>query len=180
MFTLHHGFWLFFLTRKHAEWRQFVLGSMLPDYVYFLLAGLLLVNGRLDAGQLLTMTPTVFMSYLPLYPWAVQADLWGHSAVAWGLAYVAALLPIARNMQAFIVGWGSHLLIDGLTHGAYANYYLYPLSMLAVHSPVSYWEPQFFAAEFKTVNGILMALTASYLVGKWWRSRNKQGKDQDK
>ncbi len=169
MFTLHHGFWLYFFSRRHPQVWQFVAGSMLPDYVYFALLALLAAKGELRLGDIFGLSPTVFMTYLPQYPWALQLDLAGHSVVFWGAAFLAALAPALSRAQAFIVGWGSHLLLDGLTHAAHANFYLYPISLMAVHSPVSYWEPTYFAREFKLVNGTLMALTAAYLIFHWWK-----------
>ena len=171
MFTLHHGFWIYFFTRRHPQVWQFVVGSMLPDYVYLVLLGFLLFTREIGWQEVVSLSPTTFMTYIPLYPWAMRVDLIGHSVVIWGGAFVLSLLPIFNRLQAFIVGWGSHLLIDGLTHAAYASFYLYPLSMAAVHSPVSYWEPSYFAREFKLVNGILMGLAALYLLYHWWKKR---------
>jgi hypothetical protein len=169
MFTFHHGFWLYFLTRRHPQVWQFVAGSMLPDYIYLLLMGVLLARGEFGWRELFRLSPLTFMTYLPQYPWALHVDLAGHSVVIWGAALALTLLPLFSRVQAFMVGWGSHLLLDGLTHAAHANFYLYPLSLLAVHSPVSYWEPSYFAREFKLVNGTLMGLTACYLLYHWWR-----------
>ncbi|MDR3561504.1 MAG: hypothetical protein P4N59_08725 [Negativicutes bacterium] len=174
MYTLHHGFWLYFFSRRHPKVWSFVVGSMLPDYVYFVLVGVLLVGGELDWRELTALTPTTFMTYLPQYPWAVQLDLAGHSVVFWGGAFALTLLPSFSHAQAFVVGWGTHLLLDGITHAAHANFYLYPLSLLAVHSPVSYWEPAYFAREFKLVNGSLMGLVALYLFYHWWNKRRKE------
>ncbi|MDD4602154.1 hypothetical protein SDC9_13976 [bioreactor metagenome] len=171
MFTFHHGLWLFFLSRRHAQVWQFVIGSMFPDYVYFVMIIIALFRGQIELSNLISLNPQVLLGIMPLYPWAVKADLLGHSVVVWGVFLVLALLPAFNRLQAFIIGWGSHLLIDGLTHGAYANYYLYPLSMDAVHSPVSYWEAEFFAREFKIVNGTLMVLIIVYLIYERWRKK---------
>jgi hypothetical protein len=171
MFTFHHGLWIYFLTRRHAQVWQFVIGSMLPDYVYFIMLILALVRGQIEFSNILSLNPHFLLGILPLYPWAVKADLFGHSVVVWGAFFVIFLIPGLNRLQAFMIGWGSHLFIDGLTHGAYANYYLYPLSLFAVHSPVSYWEPEYLAREFKMVNGVIMSLIIVYLISKWWRKR---------
>jgi len=176
MFTLHHGFWIYFFSRRHPKVWQFVFGSMLPDYIYFVLITVMVTRGQIQLTELLTLSPTVMMSYLPLYPWAMQIDLIGHSVVIWGAFFAMTLLPVFNNMQAVAVGWGTHLLLDELTHGAHANYYLYPLSMSAVHSPVSYWESQYFAHEFKIVNGAIMAAMALYLLYHWWKHRKINNK----
>lgn len=174
MFTWQHGFWIYFFTRRHPGVWQFVIGSMLPDYVYVVLVGVLLAKGELDLRELTLLSPTTFMTYLPQYPWAVQLDLAGHSVVFWAAAFGLTLLPRLHHFQAFTVGWGSHLFIDGITHAAHANFYLYPLTLLAAHSPVSYWEPAYFAREFKLVNGSLMGLVAIYLIYHWWKKRRKE------
>jgi len=173
MFTFHHGFWMYFFSRRHHQVWQFVIGSMLPDYVYFVLLAVLLVQGRVNLRELFMLSPTTFMTYLPQHPWALQLDLAGHSVVLWSLAFLLALLPVFCRFQAFIVGWGSHLFVDGLTHAAHANFYLYPLSLAAVHSPVSYWEPGYFAKEFILVNETLIGIVAIYLLHSWWKKRQK-------
>ena len=173
MFTLHHGFWLYFFSRRHHQVWQFVIGSMLPDYVFFVLLAVLLFQRQVDWRELFTLSPATFMTCLPQYRWALQLDLVGHSVVFWGLAFLLALLPIFCRYQAFIIGWGSHLLADGLTHAAHANFYLYPLSLAAVHSPVSYWEPEYFAKEFRLVNGTLVGIVTVYLLYCWWKKRQK-------
>ncbi|MEG6587032.1 hypothetical protein [Dendrosporobacter sp. 1207_IL3150] len=171
MFTLHHGFWLYFLSRRHPFVWYFVLGSMLPDYIYLVLIVVMLYDGNISIPELITMSPKVMMSYLPIYSWAVMIDLIGHSVVFWGAFFALSMFKRLSKTRAVVVGWGTHLLLDELTHGAHANFYLYPLSMSAVHSPVSYWEPAYFAAEFKAVNGAIMTAMAVYLIYNWWNHR---------
>lgn len=173
MFTLHHGFWLYFFTRKQARVWQYVLGSMLPDYVYGGLIVALLYNRQLSWSELLAIDPTMMMSLLPLYPGAVKIDLLLHSLVIWGAGFLLTLLPVVCQVRAFVIGWGTHILIDSLTHAAHANFYLYPLSMAAVHSPVSYWETAYFAREFKWVHYGLMSLAVLYLIYQWWKMKKK-------
>jgi hypothetical protein len=174
MFTLHHGFWLYFFSRRHPRVWQFVAGSMLPDYIYVVLLAILIAKGEIGWREVFSLSPTTFMTYLPQFPWAMHIDLAGHSAVFWGAAFGLSLLPPLRTFQSFAVGWGTHLLLDGITHAAHANLFLYPVSLLAVHSPVSYWEPAYFAREFKIVNGTLMGLTAAYLVYHWWKKHRER------
>jgi hypothetical protein len=174
MYTFHHGFWLYFLARRHPLVWHFVIGSMLPDYVYFILIAVLLAQGRLYFADLLQLTPATFMTFLPQYPWAIQIDLIGHSVLIWGAAFCLSLLPAFSRAQALVVGWGTHLLLDGVTHAAYVNFFLYPLSLLGVHSPVSYWEPEYFAKEFKLVNGTLLSLVGVYLFYHWWKKRRNE------
>jgi len=173
MFTLHHGFWMYFFSRRHQQVWQFVIGSMLPDYVYFVLLAMFIARGQVQWREILRLSPTTFMTYLPQHPWAAQVDLAGHSVVFWGLALLLSLLPMFCRFQAFVIGWGSHIFVDGLTHSAHANFFLYPLSLAAVHSPVSYWEPEYFAREFRLVNGTLMGIVAVYLLYCWWKKRQR-------
>jgi hypothetical protein len=173
MFTFQHGFWLYFFSRRHPQVWQFVVGSMLPDYVYFVLLAILMAKGQLAPLEVLNLSPTTFMTYLPQYPWAMQVDLMGHSAVFWVGAFALTMIPRFSKGQAFVIGWGTHIFIDGITHAAHANFFLYPLTMLVVHSPISYWEPTYFAREFKLVNGTLIGLVAVYLVHHWWKKRRK-------
>lgn len=174
MFTWQHGFWIYFFTRRHDKVWQFVAGSMLPDYIYIVAVAIMFMRRQLSWADLIGMEPTMMMSLLPLYPWVVVIDLIGHSVVIWGIALLLTLLPIIKRSQAFVIGWGTHLLIDGLTHAAYANYFLYPISLISVHSPVSYWEPQYFAQEFRIVNNSLMLIAASYLVYHWWKKKQQK------
>ncbi len=172
MFTWHHGFWLYFFTRRRPDVWQFVAGSMFPDYIYVVLISVMLGKGQVAWNDLLVMNPSIMMSFLPLYPWAVKIDLIGHSVVIWGITFLFTLLPIINKGQPFVIGWGTHLLIDGLTHAAYANFFLYPISLLGVHSPVSYWEPQYFAAEFRVVHNILIVVAIGYLLYHYWKKKN--------
>lgn len=173
MYTLHHGFWMYFFSRSHRETWKFVLGSMLPDYIYGVFFIILLINGLIDFQEILSVDPRRLMALLPLYPWVVKLDLLGHSLIVWSFFMVLSMFGRLKILQAFMIGWGSHILVDALTHAAHANFYLYPLSMSQVHSPVSYWDPEYFADEFRLVNGTLMGLVLFYLIGqkiyKWWR-----------
>lgn len=173
MFTLHHGFWIYFIMRKHPKVWQFVIGSMLPDYVYAGLIAVMLYKGQLGWREIMAINPTIMMSYIPLYPWVVKLDLIGHSVVIWACGLLMTFFPVFNRFFALVIGWGTHLLLDAFTHAAYANYYLYPLSMAAVHSPVSYWEQQYFAREFKWLNGSLMSLAVVYLIYQWWKTKKK-------
>ena len=171
MYTWHHGFWIYFFARKHPKVWQFVAGSMLPDYIYLVLLAMMLGKGQLQFTELLKLNPKIMMSYLPLYPWASEIDLLGHSVIIWSAAFLITLFPGFRVLQAFVIGWGTHLLIDGLTHGAFANFWLYPLSSNTIISPVSYWEQDYYSREFQIVNGTLMALCASYLLYNYFKRR---------
>jgi hypothetical protein len=171
LFTWHHGFWLYFFTRHHPRVWHYVIGSMLPDYIYVIAIAMMLLRGQLSWVDLVNLNPKMMMSLLPLYPWVVKIDLIGHSIVIWSIAFLATLFPITKGFRAFVIGWGTHLLIDSLTHADYANYFLYPISLFSVHSPISYWEHQFFGFEFKWVNGICVTMAILFLIYEQWRKK---------
>lgn len=171
MFTFHHGFWLYFVSRGHYQVWQFVLGSMLPDYVYFIMLGIMVGEGRIGLSEIPNLDPLRFGGLVVMYPWVVISDLVLHSVVWWAVAFVAVLLPMLRTYQAFVTGWGTHLLVDTFTHGAEANYYLYPLSSDRVHGFVSYWEPAYFAREYNIVHTALLVWAISYLLVRWLRKK---------
>lgn len=176
MYTLHHGFWVYFFTRHHSQVWQFVFGAMLPDYIYVVLLGMLLYKGYVTWPEIGSLTPGVLMSLVPIFPWVVKIDLIGHSVVIWVCALAATLLPGVKRIQPFIIGWGTHLLIDALTHGAYSNFYLFPLGAGTVESPVSYWEHSHWSQEYKLINTGLMAVAAIYLLWEWWKKRKRMRK----
>lgn len=173
MHTLHHGFWIYFFTRHHPKVWQFVFGAMLPDYIYVVLLGLLLHKGYVAWSELGSLGPDVLMSLVPLFPWVVKIDLIGHSVPIWFTALVVSFLPGIKSFQAFIIGWGTHLLIDAFTHGAYSNFYLFPLGDYTVESPVSYWEGTHWFREYRLINACLMAAVAIYMFWEWWKKRKR-------
>jgi len=176
MYTLHHGFWIYFFTRHHPQVWQFVVGAMLPDYIYVVLFGLLLYRGFITWPELGSLSPGMMMSFVPLFPWVEKTDLIGHSVPIWACALAATFLPGVKKIQPFIIGWGTHLLIDAFTHGAYANFYLFPLGTDTIESPVSYWEHSYWSREYRLINCGLMGAAAAYLLWEWWKSRKRMKK----
>lgn len=176
MHTLHHGFWIYFFTRHHPKVWQFVIGAMLPDYIYVVLICVLLFKGYVTWPELGSLNPGVLMSLVPLFPWVVKIDLMGHSVPIWGIALVASFFPGIKKYQAFIIGWGTHLLIDAFTHGAYSNFYLYPLGAYTVESSISYWEQNHWSQEYRIINAGLMATAAIYMFWEWWKRRKRMRK----
>lgn len=176
MHTLHHGFWIYFFTRRHPKVWQFVFGAMLPDYIYVVLLLIVAYKGYVTWPELANLSPGVLMSLVAIFPWVVKIDLIGHSVPIWFGCLIISFLPRINKIQSFIIGWGTHLLIDALTHGAYSNFYLYPLAFYTVESPVSYWEHNHWFQEFRLINLVFMVLAASYLVYERWRKRKQTKK----
>jgi hypothetical protein len=179
MYTLHHGFWIYFITRHHPKVWQFVIGSMLPDYIYVILAITLLLKGYVTLPELGGVNPGLLMSLVAIFPWVVKVDLIGHSVPVWFAAQLLSLLPGIKKLRFFIIGWGSHLFIDALTHGVYSNFYLYPLAYDTVESPVSYWEHSHWSREFGFINMAAMAAAALYMLAEWWQKRQRLRKRGD-
>ena len=177
MHTLHHGFWIYFFARHHPQVWQFVLGSMLPDYIYVVLLFIIMANGYVTWSELGNLSPKVLMGFVAQFPWVVKIDLIGHSVPIWFGCLMLSLLPGIKHIQSFIIGWGTHLLLDAFTHGAYSNFYLYPIAPYTVESPVSYWEYNYCFREFGYVNTGLMTVVAIYLVYEWWKKRKQTSND---
>ncbi|SMD14349.1 DUF4184 family protein [Sporomusa malonica] len=173
MHTLHHGFWIYFFTRNHPNVWQFVFGAMLPDYIYVALLGVLLIKGYVTWPELGSLSPGVLMGLVAIFPWVVKIDLIGHSVPIWFSALLISFFPAFRKVQAFIIGWGTHLLIDAFTHGAYSNFFLYPLASYTVESPVSYWEHNHWFREYRLINAGLMSAAAIYMMYEWWKKRKQ-------
>lgn len=175
MHTLHHGFWIYFFTRHHPKVWQFVFGSMLPDYIYVVLLIITVVRGYVTWEELASLSPGVLMSLVALFPWVVKIDLIGHSVPIWFGCLLISFLPGVKHFQSVIVGWGTHLLMDAFTHGAYSNFYLYPIASYTVESPVSYWEYNYHFKEFRYINIGLMIAAAIYMGVEWWTQRKRPG-----
>lgn len=176
MYTLHHGFWIYFFTRHHPKRWQFVFGAMLPDYIYVVLVAWLLFKGYISFSELSGLGPSILMSLTPLFPWAVKLDLIGHSVVVWFVVLLVSFLPGMRGVQPLTLGWGTHLLIDAFTHGAFSNFYLFPLGEGTIEGPVSYWESDYWVHEYRLINTGLMTVAALYLVWQWWKNRKRMRK----
>lgn len=179
MYTLHHGFWIYFFTRHHPKVWQFVSGAMLPDYIYLFLVLILLSKGYVTLSEIRELNPAMLMSLVAMFPWVAKFDLIGHSVPVWFTVLLLSLLPGIKRLQPFIIGWGTHLLIDALTHGVYANFYLYPLAYGTVESPVSYWEHNHWFREFGLINKTAMASAVVYMLWEWWKRRQRMRKRGD-
>lgn len=171
MNTFHHAFWMYFFTYRTRNVWQYVLGGVAPDLVYFVLLAVMLWQREISFSAIRQLNPSSFTSYLVLYPWARTIDLIGHSFVIWLSALMLSLLPVLKPARPFILGWGVHILIDVLTHSGDAIYLFYPLSSMRLPSPVSYWEPGFWAHGFRMLNVSFMIAAGSYLLYGWLRRR---------
>jgi hypothetical protein len=175
MNTIQHGFWIYVLARKHPRVYQFVFGAVFPDLVYFAGFLCLLYTEQIPwKTYTFGVNPAVGISYLRSLPWVGWIEFAGHSAVIWLAVSAASLIPAFRNLRAFILGWGSHLLIDTFTHVQYAPYLLYPFSWVQYPIGVSYWDIQYHGKEFQWVQGVLTFLATIYLVYEYYMRRRKK------
>lgn len=183
MNTLQHGFWIYFIARKVKRRWYYVLGAMFPDAMY--IAGLLylLFTGQIPWQEYGFWThPVVGISYLRSLPWVGWGEFSGHSVIIWLAAGAFSLVFRWQMMRAFVMGWGSHLVIDILTHVTYTPYLLYPLSWQQFPLGLSYWDLAFHGREFQLVQSVTTVLAISYLIYEYWlywRSR-KSGKRSQK
>lgn len=172
MNTVEHGFWVYFITRKHHRVWQYVFGAMFPDLIYFVGFLYLLTAGQIPLhAYTFWNNPAVGISFMRSLPWVGFIEFAAHSAVVWLVVYAASFVPVIRNSRAFILGWGSHLLIDALTHVEYAPYFLYPLSWVQFPIGVSYWDNRYHSTEFQWVQSILTGLAILYLIYEYYARR---------
>lgn len=175
MNTVQHGFWVYVFAHKHPRVYQYVFGAVFPDLVY--VAGFLFIlfSGDIPWENYSSwINPAVGISFLRSLPWVGRIEFLGHSAVVWLAVLLASFIPAFRNIRAFILGWGSHILIDTFTHVKYAPYLLYPFSWVQYPIGVSYWDNQFHGKEFQWVQGILTFLAIIYLVYEYYIRRYKK------
>jgi hypothetical protein len=78
----------------------------------------------------------------------------GHSFVT------PAVLAVAGARQ-LAIGWTSHILVDVATHHSDAWAPLRPFSTRRWRSPVSYWEVEYHARAFQTVESLALAALAA-------------------
>lgn len=178
MYTWHHALWMYITTYRRQDTLWWILGAVLPDLIYAGLLAALLGEQRLGWQEVGQLNPWQLLAFLPEYPWVRRIDLWGHAVPVWAaMVMLAVLLPERarpRWVWPLLGGWGLHLAIDTLTHGAYANYWLYPFSWGQWHSPVSYWEEAYAAREFAWLNRGLLLLAFVCLGVRWWQYKRKK------
>ncbi|KUP08496.1 hypothetical protein Q75_02415 [Bacillus coahuilensis p1.1.43] len=178
MNTPDHGFWTYFLFRKRKGLvKFFVLGSLLPDVVYyvmFIYLGLttgLLFDGNALSGPFPFYELTMMMFNHPVVLVLRQG---GHSLVVWLTVFLFTLLVTRLRLtpwMAFVYGWLGHVVTDFLTHVSDAIPIFYPLSHTVIPGIVSYWEPQYYGHEFSIINGLLIVAAILYLLLDWSKSR---------
>lgn len=73
------------------------------------------------------------------------------------------------------VGAGLHTLIDIFTHHSDGPLILFPFNWTyRFASPISYWEPEYYAWLLSPLEHLLDLALIVYLVGLWWQHRQKK------
>ncbi|UOQ93990.1 metal-dependent hydrolase [Halobacillus shinanisalinarum] len=199
MNTIHHGFWTYFIFRKKRQLvKWFVIGSIAPDIIYFVMFLYLGVQ-----KEILTLSLLLDLFKMPMFGFPSDSSnmaltqlhdfilemfqhpiveilrFTGHSLLVWtilsGLVYWRMGFKLSP-LKAFLLGWLGHILTDLLTHATDATPILYPLSDLIVRSPISYWNPDYYGKEFNIVNNILLVLATVYLIIRFLQRVTNRGK----
>ncbi|MCP3031402.1 metal-dependent hydrolase [Halobacillus sp. A1] len=177
MNTLHHGYWTFFAARKSPYVAWFIMGSIFPDVVYYVMF-LYLVIERAHIFGSTDFSEYLYMVVHELFEHPVVSVLrqTGHSLFIWALIFAALILIKGRKLTkwtAFMYGWLGHVILDLLTHVEDAVPTFYPVSDYTFRSGVSYWDDAHYGGVFSLVNIFLIIISLLYLwVGK--RRKNKK------
>ena len=84
-----------------------------------------------------------------------------HGLLVWGALLGWALWRRQALLHAFAGAGLLHAAVDFLTHADDARRQFWPVSDWVFQSPVSYWDPRFYGAEFAIFEfGLVLALTA--------------------
>ena len=153
-----HALWMLYLTRGRPWRRWAVLWSVAPDLAY---VPMILVY-HVARGWSLPV-------HLAAWEWAWQHPLTNapHAVPVCiaGLALVRWRRPAWFSAAA--VGWGSHVVIDAVTHVTDAYPLLWPFTDRRFPSVVSYWDPAYYGREFFLVNHVLLSVIGAVLVSAW-------------
>nr|WP_277753249.1 zinc dependent phospholipase C family protein [Metabacillus mangrovi] len=158
----------------------FVIGSMAPDFVYFIMFFYLLLKNLLmnwfglekAAFSLRGAVHGLFDE-----PVTIVLRQGGHSLFIWTVAFIIIAIGSrtlwVNGWLAFCYGWLGHILIDLLTHVQDAVPVFYPVSDLIFRGPVSYYDRDFFGREFSMINSVLIAAAILYLLIEKIRTKRR-------
>ena len=154
-----HAFWAWYPCRRRSWVGWFVLGAIVPDLPYVLM----FAAASLRAGPGIV---TDLALWDALWRNPVVSAL--HSFVPWGVVLLGTVVlrqaryprlgPIAERSIALVLGWGSHVVLDMLTHRSDGYPIFWPLSAYRFPTPISYWEPAFHGVAFSLIcDGAIVA-----------------------
>jgi Domain of unknown function (DUF4184) len=166
-----HAFWAWFPFRRRAWVSWLVLGAVLPDLPYCLSFALAVARrgphaiGDLGLWEELWRSPATCALH-SFVPWSLTTLLFlGWLWASWRSGARSARPPAGKTtfsskLGALLAGWGSHVVVDMLTHRSDGYPILWPLSDYRFPTRLSYWEPAYHGRLFALVcdGGILLAL----------------------
>ena len=189
MNTLHHAFWSYFFFRKKSKRtiKYIVIGGIAPDLIYYVMFLYLLIERSIQkiTNPDINLSVHYFIHGLFEHPVVVVLRQLGHSIVIWLLAFLL-LMIVHRGFKltpfsGFVWGWFLHVVVDFFTHVSDAVPIFYPLSHTIIPGVVSYWNGDYYGAEFSFTHGLLLLSTIIYLIVDRRRTRKvlKQGKNKE-
>jgi hypothetical protein len=157
-----HAFSAWYPFRRRPWVWPLVAGAILPDLPYCAF----FTAAAVEHG------PRAFLDL------ALWRSVWGHplvialhSFVPWGVAML--LLLSTRGWRrspgifAFVAGWGSHIVIDMLTHRSDGYPVFWPLSDYRFPTPVSYWESAYHGRAFSVASDGAIVIPLVRLAVLW-------------
>tara|TARA_Y100000310_G_C20457918_1_gene703939 strand:- start:253 stop:612 length:360 start_codon:yes stop_codon:yes gene_type:complete len=91
------------------------------------------------------------------------------------LLWVFGVAYLIRNKTLFVISFASllHFVMDFFLHNIDAHAHFFPFTRWEFHSPISYWNPEYFGTYVSVFEAMLVfGLTIplwKILKGKWWR-----------
>jgi membrane-bound metal-dependent hydrolase YbcI (DUF457 family) len=149
-----HAFWAWYPFRRRPWVWPLIAGAILPDLPYWVSFAIAAIRRGPHALADLGLWHSV---------WGHPVVVGLHSFLPWGAAMLLLLSTGAwrrwPGLAAFIAGWGSHVVIDMLTHRSDGYPIFWPLSAYRFPTPVSYWEPAYHGRVFSLVcDGAIVVL----------------------
>jgi hypothetical protein len=155
-----HAFWAWYPFRRRPWVGPLVVGALLPDLPYCVF----FVAAAVERGPRAVVDLALWRSL-----WGHPVVVALHSFVPWGIAMLLVISIRAGRrspaLAAFVAGWGSHVVIDMLTHRSDGYPIFWPLSDYRFPTPVSWWEPAYHGRAFSlacdgAIAVLLIRLTA--------------------
>jgi hypothetical protein len=192
--------WFEHASSRYKQWvKWFVMGSIAPDVIYYLMfiylgvsegffnaelfynAFILLMGERSEAIAHEWFSHLhLFFDVLFDHPVVVVLRQAGHSLFIWMFVFIIVWIRFGMKMtafSAFLWGWLGHVLTDLLTHVDDAIPLFWPISSYIITGPVSYWNPQYYGKEFGLINNIFIFIAIMYLIFDKLRTRKRRRKE---
>lgn len=152
-----HAFWAWYPFRHRTWVGWFVLGAVLPDLPYVFLFAAAALRGGPRALTDLALWDSLWHSPLvcSLHSFVPFAT------ILLGTLLLGRLRARARAIGpliALVLGWGTHVVLDMLTHRSDGYPIFWPLSDYRFPTPVSYWEAGYHGVAFSLVCDGLIAV----------------------